>query len=260
MKRSKPELIITLLLAALLCFPAGRGSAELPDVKQEAYRTPGSIVTFGRYEQDNDSANGPEEIEWIVLDYDEQEHKSLLLSKYGLDSVAFNTGFNYVNWENCTLREWLSTEFLETAFSPEEQAAILMTAVDNSPDQGYEYYNKWKSGSGWSLLTVNDTEDRLFLLSYAESYRYMTVTYEDKTNIQSRAAATAYAIARGAYVNKRYQTADGEAAGLWWLRSPGGSPYDTAVVNCDGSLRASHVRAACGGILVRPAFWLNLAN
>ena len=42
----------------------------------------GDIIQFGHYEQDNNLDNGSEAIEWIVLDYDEANHKVLLLSKY----------------------------------------------------------------------------------------------------------------------------------------------------------------------------------
>lgn len=45
-------------------------------------------VTFGRYEQDNNLGNGPEPIEWIVLDSNNGE--VLLLSKYGLDVKKYN--------------------------------------------------------------------------------------------------------------------------------------------------------------------------
>ena len=55
--------------------------------KAESFRTVGNIVAFGRYEQDNDLTNGPEPIEWIVLDVvDGEKTKALLLSKYGLDA------------------------------------------------------------------------------------------------------------------------------------------------------------------------------
>lgn len=43
----------------------------------------GSSIYFGQYEQDNNSGNGPEPIEWIVLDI--QDDRALLISKYGLD-------------------------------------------------------------------------------------------------------------------------------------------------------------------------------
>ena len=57
--------------------------------KLALYKKVGSIVTFGQYEQDNNTGNGPEEIEWIVLDV--QDGKSLLLSRYGLDAKPYNT-------------------------------------------------------------------------------------------------------------------------------------------------------------------------
>ena len=49
----------------------------------------GQIVTLGHYPQ---TAEGTDQtaIEWIVLDYDEVNHKALLLSRYGLDAMAYN--------------------------------------------------------------------------------------------------------------------------------------------------------------------------
>ena len=68
------------------------------------------------------------------------------------------------DWEKCTLRSWLNGEFLQSAFSAKEQAAILMTAVDNSASQGY---GKWNTDGG------NNTRDQIFLLSYAEANWYL---------------------------------------------------------------------------------------
>jgi len=101
---------------------------------KEAFQTIGNIVRFGLYEQDNNLDNGPEEIEWIVLDV--QQEKSLLLSKYGLDAICYNTEKTNVTWETCTLRSWLNSEFLKKAFTMQEQSAILSTKVDNSKNQG----------------------------------------------------------------------------------------------------------------------------
>ena len=55
-----------------------------------AYKNFGSMlvdtgVFFGKYEQDGDLSNGPEDIEWIVLDIDENNNEALLLSKYVID-------------------------------------------------------------------------------------------------------------------------------------------------------------------------------
>ena len=39
----------------------------------------GDLITFGTYEQDNNPDNGPEPIEWVVLDV--KDHKALVISK-----------------------------------------------------------------------------------------------------------------------------------------------------------------------------------
>ena len=50
--------------------------------------TVGSTVRFGTYEQDNDVSNGPEEIEWTVLDVD--GNRALLISRFGLESREYS--------------------------------------------------------------------------------------------------------------------------------------------------------------------------
>ncbi len=209
----------------------------------------GDVITFGRYEQDNNTSNGPEEIEWIVLDYDEVNHNVLLLSRYGLDAMTYNAKREDTTWEKCTLRAWLNGEFLSEAFSAAEQSAILTTAVDNSKSQGY---GKWNTDGG------SNTEDRIFLLSYAEANRYLNVTFDDSNNLKSRVAPTAYALAHGARINDKNKTEDGAAAGWWWLRSPGNFQYIAAIVPTDGSLSLTRVNNDNG--VVRPAFWLNLES
>lgn len=206
----------------------------------------GDIVTFGRYPQ---TAEGTDQtpIEWIVLDYDETNHKALLLSRYGLVAKPYNTERTDITWEKCTLRTWLNGEFLNKAFSAGEQSAILITKVDNSASQGY---SEWDTDGG------NNTEDRIFLLSYAEANRYLGVTYGGSNNTGARVAPTAYAIANGADTSYKYQTADGEAAGWWLLRSPGRGQGSAAHVEGDGSLYSTSV--SHDGSVVRPAFWLNL--
>lgn len=49
--------------------------------------TTGQLVRFGSYEQDNDTSNGKEPIEWIVLSVDEEQGRALLLSRYVLDRI-----------------------------------------------------------------------------------------------------------------------------------------------------------------------------
>jgi tetratricopeptide (TPR) repeat protein len=162
----------------------------------------GDYVWFGSYEQDNDTSNGKEGIEWLVLD--KQGNKVLLLSRYGLDAQPYNTEYEEITWENCTLRTWLNETFINNAFSSAEQQRILLTDVYNSRSQ---CCSKWNTTGG------NNTQDKIFLLSYAEANKYLDVTYDNDNNTKSRVAPTDYAIAQGAWQSDDFKTEDGLHAG-----------------------------------------------
>lgn len=220
------------------------------EARKAAFKTAGSYVTFGTYEQDNNKANGQEAIEWQVLEV--QGNKALLISRYGLDAKPYNTEFVDMTWEECSLRSWLNKDFLNAAFSAEDQKAILTTDVDNSVSQGY---SKWSTNGG------SNTQDKVFLLSYAEANKYFGVQHYSvsgaENNTRSRTSPTAYAEAQGAYTSDSNKTAEGAAAG-WWLRSPGSRQDYAACVRSDGSLRSCTVSSSSG--CVRPAFWINLES
>ena len=205
----------------------------------------GEYITFGHYEQDNNTGNGKEPIEWLVLEA--QGDQALVISRYGLDVRPYNTRWTSVTWETCSLRKWLNGEFLNNAFSTKEQNAIVRITVDNSRSQGY---SRWNTSGG------NNTEDGIFLLSYAEANKYLGVTWENRDNMRSRMSPTAYALHAGAWRSSVNKTADGVAAGWWWLRSPGSNQHEAADVSNDGSLISDIVNIvlAC----VRPALWVNL--
>ena len=93
----------------------------------------GSIVSFGHFEQDNDLSNGPEPIQWIVLD--KIDGHLLLLSASCLKGMAYNTAaFTPVTWETSSLRAWLNEDFLSSAFT-EEEKALIPTVSNENPDQ-----------------------------------------------------------------------------------------------------------------------------
>ena len=157
-------------------------------------------MTFGTYPQ---TAAGTDNtpIEWMVLTYDAANQRALLLSRYGLDAKPYNAQSEVVSWETCSLRAWLNGDFIKRAFSAEQQAAILLTEVDNSNGQGYVI---WKRGS-------NSTQDRVFLLSYEEAYKYFGVTNYSGEK-KARAAATQYALRTGISYYGNYKTHDGSSA------------------------------------------------
>lgn len=204
----------------------------------------GNYVSFGTYPQTK-AGNDATPIEWLVLARD--GNKALLISRYGLDAQRYNKDTTSVTWETCTLRTWLNGTFYNKAFSSAEQAAILTTNVDNSKNQCY---------SGWSTNGWKNTQDKVFLLSYAEANKYFGVTYDNSSNTKSRVAPTAYAIAQGGLTSNSNETADRTAAGWWWLRSPGSDQRSAAYVFADGSLYDLSVGSDSAS--VRPALWVNI--
>lgn len=212
--------------------------------KRDAKFAVGNYVTFGEYPQTT-AGEDMTPIEWLVLA--RNGNKALLISRYGLDAQKYNTINTGVTWEKCTLRTWLNNAFYNKAFNSAEQTAILITNVDNSKNQCY---------SGWSTSGGNNTQDKVFLLSYAEANKYFGVPYGNSSNTKSRVAQTAYAIAHGTWASSSNKTADGTDAGWWWLRSPGNYQDFAAVVDTDGSLRNITVNYVSGS--VRPALWVNI--
>ena len=241
-KRFWPGLLAALILAAGLACAA---RAEEPP--EDFFRVPGSVVTFGRYEQDGNEADGPEGIEWIVLEV--REGKSLLLSLYGLDNRPYNTADKKITWKDCSLRKWLNSDFLQTAFTPEEQARLPETKEDNSKGQGFKRWKKVKGGK--------DTGDRVFLLSYTEANRYLGVSWYGGGSDKARMELTEQARRTGArYRTPHFEEEDGTTYWHWWLRSPGSRQNDASKVTASGNMVTCCVASEMA--FVRPALWLDL--
>lgn len=192
----------------------------------------GSIVTYGVYEQENYRKGGAEPIEWIVLDV--QDSRILLISRYALDCASYCSRRESVAWETSGIRAWLNDPFLNAAFSTEEQKYILVTEVDNSRSQGYIHYD----GDGG-----NNTLDQIFLLSYAEAWKYF---YQ---NSDRACKPTKAAVKRGVFES----STSGNCP--WWLRSPGYTTDYVAAVDVDGN-RGGNIKY--GQMGVRPAMWVDI--
>ena len=191
--------------------------------------------TFGSYEQDGDSSNGKEPIEWLVLDRDGD--RVLLISKYALDYQSFMPFYEPVTepytWESCSLRRWLNGTFLNAAFSADEQQRLLTTTVITSPG---------------SLHRENGpvtTEDRVFLLSNTEVYAYFA------NEAATAAEYSAYALSANPWAGN--STAPGAAD--WWLRTTDGSDHPDGVY---AGGRVGEGTRAYEGEYVRPAIWVTM--
>ena len=194
----------------------------------------GDLVAFGRYEQDGDTANGAEAIEWRVLAI--EDGKALVISEYALDAKPYNVERVSITWEDCTLRKWLNEDFCQEAFTEDEQALIALTQVINEDNPDCET----EGGS--------DTEDNVFLLSIAETNDYFA------DNESGIAFATQYAKDNGAWVS------DSNGESVWWLRSPGHSSLHAACVGSLGHvITDGHLVNSTFGV-VRPALFIDLES
>lgn len=251
-KRKKAFAIGTPIVAACIAFVIVLTTVIIPTAKYnravEKYgkewadtvknASVGDTITFGAYEQDNNTSNGKEAIEWTVLDKDGMS--LLLISKQALDCQQYNTSYTDVTWESCSLRKWMNGTFLNKAFNAEEQAQIQNTTV--SADKNPEY----------NTNPGNATTDKVFLLSINEVEKYFN------SDEARKCAPTAYAKAQGAYTSDIYKTASGAATCWWWLRSPGTCQLNAAYVYIGGSVNCSGSNVNLGHDAVRPALWINL--
>ena len=214
-----------------------RDSAEkLKSAKQAQIKNAkvGDIVYFGTYEQDNDTSNGKEDIEWLVLA--KEDNKILVISDKALDCREYNPGWSDVTWENCSLRKWLNNDFVNAAFTAEERAKIPMVTVSADKNPRYD------TDPG------NATQDQVFLLSIVEAEKYFA---SDEARM---CVPTEYAISNGTYRCIK----DGKATCRWWLRSPGLDQNDAAHVINDGDVYEYGDYVSNGSHAVRPAMWISI--
>lgn len=246
---------VAVLLIAVLAFFAVR---IIKDVKFDRSYAVGKYVTFGTYPQ-TESGTDETPIEWRVLDRDGDQ--ALLISRYGLDVQSYNNKYENITWQESSIRIWLNNDFINRAFSDKERTIIQLTNVDNSDSQGFEFAATvlGKTGYASPVSGGNNTQDKIFLLSYAEANRYLNVSFslDNCTNTESRIAPTQYAIAQGSDVSGGNKTVEGEESGNWWLRSPGNYQNSASCISSEGDLL--YYEVYMDNICVRPAMWIDIS-
>ncbi len=194
---------------------------------------PAETFQFGRYEQDNNSGNGAEAIDWQVLTV--LSDRQLVVSRYILDYRSFSDSINGSKWDTSGVRQWLNGDFYNSAFTAAEKNSILQVTNSNPSNERY-------GTSGGS-----QTQDRIFLLSIDEANRYFS------TGGHRVAKPTSYA-------QQKYNASFGMDASAWALRSPGSTDNTSAFVDADGSVNYEGAYQNLSGIpteyAVRPAFWM----
>ena len=197
----------------------------------------GDIYTFGFYEQDNDTSNGKEPIDWIVLD--KKDVSLLLISKQAIDCSEYIINYkSYSNatWNASSVRKWLNDAFYYDAFSNEEQSIIQTTAIP--VDKSSQYITSM----------ANPTNDKIFILNIQEAERYFA------SDVERLCGATKYAINRGADIDAD----SGDCC--WWLRSSGEKQYTVAYIQNNGSISYNGEIADNNQFCIRPALWIDFSH
>ena len=265
-KRHAAFLLAFAMLAAILPVP-GIWTAQAADYNISNPRIENGITTwdciwFGNYWQKDTDQNGKTNkndektpIKWRVLSVTGDD--AFLVADKNLDCQKYNLTYTNVAWQTCTLRSWLngyeasqnvcskdyrSENFMDEAFTEEEQGAIRTTDVVNSNNTSYG-----TSGG-------NNTKDAIYLLSDKEasnsSYGFQSLKSRSARN-------TAFTEGRGAFTTASDHQA---GSGYWWLRSPGrGSSY-ASYVRSDGNVDIFGYSVSTGDSAVRPALHIDLSS
>lgn len=125
------------------------------------------IVEFGSYEQDNDLENGPEKIEWMVLDI--KDGNALLLSKYVLEEDWWYDHDYQAVWETSGMREKLNSVFYDTAFDEEEKEHVVLSEIEN---YYVDWFSSYQEGVELKKTMIPSTTDHVFLLSMEDVIKY----------------------------------------------------------------------------------------
>lgn len=202
-------------------------------------------------------------IKWRVLKIN--GNQALLLSDMALDDQKYHPGYEDVTWETSTIRSWLNgysatsnrsgtdynrKNFISSAFTSEEQSAIVDSSVVNTDNIQY------------GTTGGNDTTDKIFLLTESEVYGESALSYGFVSDLDTydearRCKSSTYAKAMGIS-----STTDDDYKGncTWWLRSPGFESDYTALVSNDGIVANYGINSYYYFVGVRAALNLNLSS
>ncbi len=143
---------------------------------------------------------GYDNMPWQVLE--NKDGRLLLISKFVLECLPVDRFYKgYWNWETCSVRRELNTDFVNNMLTKEEQANIVPVYIDNNTDLHF--------GS-----RDIKAEDKLFYISLADARRYF------KSDRDRMAPITKFGMRSMLWtVFDQY--------GHWWTRTKGVLPLDT---------------------------------
>ena len=201
-------------------------------------------------------------IRWRVIGL--KDGSACLMADKLLDCRLYNEKDGPVSWESSTVRSWLNSYpaeensagidyrgkgFLDTAFSKEEQKAVIRSQVENLPNGRY------------GTDCGKDTEDRVFMLSNSEVFSSDTAArngfyagsgYDDPAK---RFRSTMYAKCRGAW----WSSVNGYMGNSFWFMRTNGYNEESITYICDfGYIYTRGTIATCEDAGILPAIWIDL--
>lgn len=246
--------VITLMLSAIMIFCAagckygcggkrpGAIPTDIPPMTEpplphvsESYGSlvHGNRISFGTYEQDGDETNGKEPIEWVVSEtwMTNNKHVVMLISEKCLFVAPFNEKLEEVTWATCSLRKYLNNEFVEDAFSEDEQAILLENQMQTLPNPNFT-----------EPTTGITTKDRVFIPDYGD-YNEFDMFIDERAELTEAAKKSAEGLEK--YIENS-----------WWLRTEGQDKKSALTMSNSAEVifeAGDPVDSNCG---VRVAVWL----
>lgn len=239
----KGKKLLALMLVAALVLGGGNGgviqAAEDYEVKDPVNTmadgtgiTTWDCVYFGNYIQKDTNGDGKvtdedekQPIKWRVLSV-EEDGTALLLADKLLDMQPFDKN-GKIDWEECTLRTWLNSTFLNAAFTEAEQEVIAETELETE-----------------SAATVTDN---IYLLSLEEvsNPEYGFHPLIDCESNTRKAEGTDLAVFNN----------------IWWLRTPIKEEHASWVCSIDSQgTNRTIVIGTENSLWIRPALRLKLSD
>ena len=239
----KGKKLLALMLVAALVLGGGNGgviqAAEDYEVKDPVNTmadgtgiTTWDCVYFGNYIQKDTNGDGKvtdedekQPIKWRVLSV-EEDGTALLLADKLLDMQPFDKN-GKIDWEECTLRTWLNSTFLNAAFTEAEQEVIAETELETE-----------------SAATVTDN---IYLLSLEEvsNPEYGFHPLIDCESNTRKAEGTDLAVFNN----------------IWWLRTPIKEEHASWVCSIDSQgTNRTIVIGTENSQWIRPALRLKLSD
>lgn len=74
---------------------------------------------------------------WRVLKYDKAANTALVIADRPIPGLPLNSDLRLITWHDCTLRDWLNNNFLNTEFTESEAEAIIPSNVSTANNPRY---------------------------------------------------------------------------------------------------------------------------